>query len=83
MNIYAKEGTKLIYNSEHVCDASVKWGSHDDPRDVLVDGAEYTVLRTEVHSYHTKLYLKEFPLLKLNTVWFRDETDPPKQLELF
>jgi hypothetical protein len=49
---------------------TVKWGSNDDPGEFLeVDGI-YEVDNVEVHSYHTKLYLKEFPNKKFNSAHF-------------
>jgi len=51
-------------------DVVINWGSNDDPRDILEKGKEYTLLRREVHSWHTKYILKEFPHLKFNSVHF-------------
>ena len=81
MNIYAEEGTKVKYIG--ASDSQVRWGSNDDPRNCLIEGQLYTIDHTEVHSYHTKIYLKEFPDLKFNSCSFNDETDLPDQLELF
>ena len=53
-------------------DAQVNWGSNDDPREVLKEGKEYEVLRREVHRWHTKLFLVDFPELKFNSVCFKD-----------
>lgn len=39
-------------------DAQVNWGSNTDPRGLLVEGMEYEVEKVEVHSWHTKVYLK-------------------------
>jgi len=68
MDIYSPSGSKVRF--EHSTDAQVSWGSHDDPDKHLERGKTYTVLRTEVHSMHTKLYLREFPELKFNTCSF-------------
>lgn len=68
MDIHAKEGTKVIFDK---CSKSqMNFGNNDDPNKFLKKGIEYTVLRTEVHSYHTKVFLKEFPELKVNSVCF-------------
>lgn len=58
MNIYADNGTKVKYVG--VNDDQVNWGSCDDPRKDLTEGAEYLVDRTEVHSWHTKVVLQGF-----------------------
>ena len=49
----------------------VNWGSNDNPESVLVRGKYYDLLREEVHSWHTKYVLKDFPDLKFNSVSFR------------
>lgn len=57
MNIYAKEGDKVVFLGS---DKEVnKWGSCDSPNGLLVIGNAYTVSHTEVHSDHTKVFLKE------------------------
>jgi hypothetical protein len=68
MEINAVEGTKVkcINHSED----AAKWGSNDNPSGVLEVGKEYTVDHTEVHSWHTKVYLKEFPGKKFNSAHF-------------
>lgn len=85
MNIYAEPGTRVryvgngVWNEENedydYCDPStesIKWGNHDDPRGVLVFGKEYTIRHTEVHSWHTKVYLKQHPGKRFNSVWFEE-----------
>lgn len=49
----------------------VNWGGNDDPRGLLVEGQEYEVTEQDVHSYHTKLTLKEFPGKRFNSVSFK------------
>lgn len=39
-------------------DEQIRWGSNDDPRDILSVGVSYEVERQEVHSWHTKIKLK-------------------------
>jgi hypothetical protein len=53
----------------------VNWGSNDDPKDYLVEGQEYEIEELEVHSYHTKVYLTEFPGKKFNSVHFEIDDD--------
>jgi hypothetical protein len=38
--------------------AQIQWGYNDDPNGILVVGDEYIVEKVEVHTWHTKLYLK-------------------------
>jgi len=47
------------------------WGDNDDPRKVLTIGEIYEVEHREVHSYHTKLYLKGIEG-KFNSVCFEE-----------
>lgn len=35
-------------------------------------GKTYTVERIEEHSWHTKVFLKEFPGVEFNSVWFEE-----------
>lgn len=69
MDIYAKPGPKVIYNGKW-CKDSQQWGSHDNPYGILHTGQEYTIEKTEVHSWRTKVILKEFPDKKFNSIWF-------------
>lgn len=57
-------------------DEQVKWGGNDDPRGLLIEGDIYEVAKEEVHSWHTKLYLTEFPSKKFNSVSFIQEQQP-------
>jgi hypothetical protein len=36
----------------------IKWGGNDDPKQILVIGNTYIVEDVDVHTWHTKLYLK-------------------------
>jgi hypothetical protein len=47
-----------------------RWGGNDDPRGFLIPGKFYEVLEQEVHSWHTKLILTQFPDKKFNSVCF-------------
>lgn len=62
-------GEKVIYTGAN--DSQVQWGGGDDPRNMLQEGAEYTVTNKEVHSWHTLLELAEAPGQKFNSVCFK------------
>lgn len=36
----------------------VRWGNNDNPKGILIEGDTYYVERVEIHSQHTKLYLR-------------------------
>ncbi|CAM3878011.1 hypothetical protein COLU111180_12130 [Cohnella lubricantis] len=71
MDIFAREGHKVVFLNLN--------GHDDDPLEArkagLVEGGIYTVEQTDVHPYHTNVYLKEFPNKHFNSVMFRDATD--------
>lgn len=69
MEIDAKPGTKVKYTGD-VSQTQINWGSHTDPRKILVPDKIYTIDRTEIHSYHTKVFLEECPGYSFNSVWF-------------
>lgn len=71
MNIYVESGTKVIYVGD-VSKEQIQWGGHCDPTDFLIEGKEYTVDYTKIHSWHTKVFLKEFPNLSFNSIWFKE-----------
>lgn len=71
MDIYAKHGTKVIFTGD-VSQAQINWGGNDDPNGLLEKGKVYTLDYTEVHSYHTKVFLMEFPSKQFNPVWFEE-----------
>ena len=52
-------------------DEVVKWGSNDDPRGLLIEGQEYELENQEVHTWHTKYILAEFPDKRFNSVSFQ------------
>ena len=54
----------------------VKWGGNDDPRGILNEGQLYEVAKREVHSWHTKLILVDFPDLKFNSASFEEGVEP-------
>ena len=49
----------------------VRWGSNTDPRSLLTVGVIYEVEEEEIHSWHTKLYLKGIEG-KFNSVSFEE-----------
>lgn len=57
MNIEARKGHMVRYIG--ATDDQVRWGVHDDPRDHLTIGETYLVDHTEIHSWHTKVYLQD------------------------
>lgn len=68
MNIYAKEGHKVV--AEYL-----DWGYDSDAEKAnkfLVKGQVYTVEYTDVYSCNTNVYLKEFPNIYFNSVHFED-----------
>lgn len=73
MNIYAKEGDKVIVtkksiNNGYECDKA-------KAQYLLEVGGIYTVDHTEVHSSCTDVYLKEFMHTSFNSVNFEDYND--------
>ena len=46
------------------------FGSCTDPNGLLEIGKTYTVIEEDVHSWHTKLYLAEFPDKPFNSCHF-------------
>lgn len=70
MDIYSPKGTKVRFTGASI--EQIRWGANDDPREDLKPGKIYTVDHTEVHSQHTKVYLKEFPDRKFNSVCFEE-----------
>ena len=67
MNIYAKNGDKVVFTGEGGCDSDNNFA-----RLHLEIGKEYEVERTEVGGWHTNVYLKGFGLSPFNSVMFED-----------
>ena len=63
MDIDVPQGTKVRYIGFHLTGEYSEWimsfDGNDDPRGKLKDGEIYTVDHTEVHSWHTKVFLQE------------------------
>ena len=68
MNIFAKKGAKVICST---LDAGYDYHKEIASK-YLVIGKEYTVEYTDVDSWHTDVYLQEFPGVKFNSVFFED-----------
>ena len=51
-----KAGDKVKYTGS--TETQVRWGNNDNPVGVLFEGDTYYVERVEIHTWHTKLYLR-------------------------
>ena len=61
---------KVKFIEKNVGDSQVRWGSHEDPKNLLEVGKEYEIAYADVRSSHTKIFLKDFPMASFNSVWF-------------
>ena len=50
-------------------ESQVEWGNNTNPEGILIEGDSYYLEKVEVHSWHTKLYLREIQG-KFNSVCF-------------
>ena len=67
MNIYAKEGDKVIYKGNG------GYAYHKETGDkYLTVGNAYEVSYTDVGGWHTDVYLKGFETVPFNSVLFED-----------
>jgi hypothetical protein len=64
---------KIIYTGENVSKESIQWGSHTSPVGILEPGNEYDLEKEEMHSWHTRIYLKGIDGY-FNSVWFDEPT---------
>lgn len=68
MNIYAKKGDKVR--------CFTLFGGSSDDEEIAQAYLElakiYTIEQTEVHAWHTNVWLKEFPNVKFNSVYFKN-----------
>jgi len=48
----------------------IAWGNNDDPNKFLKVGKLYEVKTKDIHRWHTKIILKEFPDKKFNDINF-------------
>jgi len=51
-------------------DEQINWGGNDDPRSILNTEDIYEIEKVDVHSWHTKIYLKGING-KFNSVSFK------------
>lgn len=51
-------------------DSQVQWGGNDDPREFMKEGDIVTLVRQEIHSWHTIYEVEEFPGKVFNSVSF-------------
>lgn len=51
-----KSGDKVRYTGS--IEEQVRWGNNDNPTGVLIEGDVYYIERVEIHTWHTKLYLR-------------------------
>ena len=65
---------KVKYNQSKVCKENINWGSHINPIGTLRDGEIYEIEREEVHTWHTKIFLKGVNG-SCNSVWFDKITE--------
>ena len=61
-----KEGTRVKF----ICKNPITWGVPEENAVHLKIGEIYTIERAEIHSWHTKIFLKEIPRIEFNSVWF-------------
>jgi hypothetical protein len=55
-----------------ICKDPETWGVDKDNAKYLELNKIYTVDYIEIHSWHTKVFLKEFPGIEFNSVWFEE-----------
>lgn len=67
-DIYDSEERKVVCvsNKDH------NFYDCDENAPLLKVGEQYTVSEVEVHSWHTVVYLKEFPGVEFNSVCFEE-----------
>lgn len=69
MNIYAKEGHKVVFTG---CSVNQQRYRGFADHKLLNQGNTYVVEKTDVKCDYTKVFLKEFPELPFNSVCFDD-----------
>lgn len=68
MDIFNNNKRKILCVNN---DDSEAWGFRGTGH-LLIVGHEYTLVDTEVHSYHTKIELEEFPNIQFNSILFEE-----------
>jgi len=61
---------KIKFIAVSVSEAQINWGGNTNPKNLLKFGESYEIDRIEVHSQSMGVFLKEFPGMKFNAVWF-------------
>ena len=62
---------KKVIFKEKASQDQINWGGNDDPNDLLEIGETYEVFEKDVHSWHIKLRLVDFPEKVFNSVSFK------------
>ena len=55
-----------------IAEKPISWAISAENAKVLTLVEVYDVERIEVYSWHTKVFLKEFPGVEFNSVWFEE-----------
>ena len=71
----------VVYHGENIDQYQINWGGNSDPRPLLKKGEIYRLLRMDVRSQHTRIYLEGFPNQYFNVVWF-DEMHKEEEKEI-
>ena len=60
-NLKSPEFSKgdIVFYRGGATQEQINWGSNDDPRDFLVEGQPYEIIKVDVKSWHTKLTLHQ------------------------
>lgn len=70
MPINSEKGTKVVYTATGGHDLQIETANK-----YLKKGQIYTVLRTDIHNFHTDVYLQEVPDISFNSVHFDEVRD--------
>ena len=77
MNIYALKGHKVKCET-----LSAGYDYHKEVAEKHLEvGKEYTVEKTHVDSWHTDVWLQEFPNVKFNSVFFEDAIEQSEEMD--
>lgn len=77
MNIYALKGHKVKCET-----LSAGYDYHKEVAQKHLEvGKEYTVEKTQVDSWHTDVWLQEFPNVKFNSVFFEDTVEQSEEMD--
>ena len=69
-----QKGDKVIFKG--ASDEQISWGGNDDPRKYMKIGDTVTVKEIKEHSFHTKIYVEEYPDKKFNQISFEQSRLP-------